>query len=55
MNGVENMINKLRFYECSCGLLFKNRKNFVRHRMSARKETRSIRHKFLGIGLWLGK
>ena len=36
------------YYACACGLLFLERKNFIRHRMSARKETRHIRHKFLG-------
>lgn len=38
-----------RFYACACGCLFLERKAFVRHRMSARKDTRSVRHKFLGI------
>ena len=38
----------LRFYACACGRLFYERKGFVRHRMSARKDTRHIRHKFLG-------
>lgn len=43
------MTTKKRFYACACGLVFKERKNFVRHKMSARKVTRSIKHKFLGI------
>jgi hypothetical protein len=47
--------NKNIYYGCSCGLLFKVRKNFVRHRMSARKDTRCIKHKFLGKLFWLGK
>lgn len=43
------------YYACACNQLFKERKNFVRHRMSARKETRSIRHKYLGKFFWMGK
>jgi len=36
------------YYACACNQLFKDRAKFVRHRMSARKLTRSIKHKFLG-------
>jgi len=46
---------KNRYYGCACGLLFKERKNFIRHRMSARKDTRHIRHKCVRIFIWLGK
>jgi len=36
------------YYACACGRLYLDRKRFVRHRMSARKSTRSIIHEFLG-------
>ena len=48
-------ITKRRYYACACNILFTERKNFVRHRMSARKDTRSVRHKLIGIFSWYGK
>ena len=48
-------VGKNRYYACACGILFKDRKNFVRHRLSARKDTRSERHKFIGVFSHYGK
>ena len=36
------------YYACACNKLFLDRNKFVRHRMSARKVTRSTKHRFLG-------
>ena len=41
------------YYACNCNRLFKDRAKYVRHRMSARKDTRSEKHKFLGKFFWI--
>jgi len=43
------------FWVCSCGQLFIKKKHFVRHRMSARKATRSIKHAFQGKYIYIKK